>query len=119
MTSPGLWRNAQHRQLNFRQTISYLLPAISNPVHTCCPPRLDEKSQKQAITELIGIEPIFATVVENHGPPPLWQREESFGSLIQIILEQQVSLASARAAYDRLSTGLGKVTPANLLKTQR
>ena len=79
-------------------------------------PRLDERFQKQAISELIGIEPLFSEVVENHGLPPLWQREEDFGSLIQIILEQQVSLASARAAYDRLSTVLGEVTPDNVLK---
>ena len=80
------------------------------------PPRLDENYQQQAISELIGLEPLFSEVVGNHGPPPLWQREEDFGSLIQIILEQQVSLASARAAYDRLSTALGKVTPDNVLK---
>ena len=80
------------------------------------PPRLDEEVQKQAISELIGIEPVFSEVVENYGLPPFWQREENFGSLIQIILEQQVSLASARAAYDRLSTVLGQVTPDNVLK---
>ncbi len=79
------------------------------------PPRLDEKVQPQAIRALIRVEPLFATVVESHGPPPLWQREESFGSLIQIILEQQVSLASARAAYDRLTAVLIKVTPDTLL----
>ena len=80
------------------------------------PPCLDENYQQQAISELIGLEPLFSEVIGNHGPPPLWQREENFGSLIQIILEQQVSLASARAAYDRLSTALGKVTPDNVLK---
>ena len=80
------------------------------------PPRLDENYQQQAISELIGLEPLFSEVIGNHGPPPLWQREENFGSLIQIILEQQVSLASARAAYDRLSTALGKVTPDNVLR---
>ena len=79
-------------------------------------PHLDEEVQNQAIIELIKVEPLFSTVVESHGPPPLWQREESFGSLIQIILEQQVSLASARAAYDRLTAVAGKVTPDSVLK---
>ena len=36
------------------------------------------------------------------GPPPLWDRPAGFGTLVHIILEQQVSLASARAAFDRL-----------------
>ena len=80
------------------------------------PPRLDEKLQKQAISELIDIEPLFSRVIENHGLPPLWHREENYGSLIQIILEQQVSLASAQAAYDRLLTVVGKVTPNNVQK---
>ena len=37
-----------------------------------------------------------------NGPPPLWQRAQGFPTLVHIILEQQVSLASARAAYERL-----------------
>jgi DNA-3-methyladenine glycosylase II len=32
----------------------------------------------------------------------MWAREEGFHTLIHIILEQQISLSSARAAYDRL-----------------
>lgn len=79
------------------------------------PLNLDEEVQNQAIIELIRVEPAFSKVVKSHGPPPLWQREESFGSLIQIILEQQVSLASARAAYDRLTAVLVEVTPDTLL----
>jgi DNA-3-methyladenine glycosylase II len=45
-----------------------------------------------------------------HGPPPLWSRPQGFGTLLRIILEQQVSLASARALYLRLSGG-GPVSP--------
>ncbi len=41
-------------------------------------------------------------MVERLGPPPLWAREPGFPTLIHIILEQQVSLASARAAFERL-----------------
>jgi DNA-3-methyladenine glycosylase II len=35
--------------------------------------------------------------VQAHGSPPLWQRTQSFETLVQIILEQKVSLASAMA----------------------
>jgi len=55
-------------------------------------------------------------VVSKFGPPPLWQREEGFKTLIYIILEQQVSLASARAAYEKLLKKIGSITPVKFLK---
>ncbi|MFC1869625.1 hypothetical protein ACFL0H_16045, partial [Thermodesulfobacteriota bacterium] len=50
------------------------------------------------------------------GTPPLWKREEGFKTLIYIILEQQVSLASARAAYEKLLKKIKSITPVNFLK---
>ena len=41
-------------------------------------------------------------VIEQYGYPPLWKRAASFETLIHIILEQQVSLASALAALNKL-----------------
>ncbi len=46
----------------------------------------------------------------------MWLREEGFGTLVQIILEQQVSLASGRAVYEKLLAGVESLTPENLLK---
>jgi len=60
-------------------------------------------------------DPDLAAVVRRFGPPPLWAREPGFATLLQIILEQQVSLASARAAYDRLDGVIPSVTPENFL----
>jgi DNA-3-methyladenine glycosylase II len=57
----------------------------------------------------------LAHVREMYGPPPLWDRPPGFETLLQIILEQQVSLASAKACYDKLSLRLKKVTPRKLL----
>ena len=57
----------------------------------------------------------LAVVYEKYGPPPLWDREPGFATLLQIILEQQVSLASAKACYDKLCRRVGVVTPENLL----
>jgi len=54
-------------------------------------------------------------VIARHGPPPLWEREPGFSTLLRIILEQQVSLASARATYERLLTAVSTLTPAALL----
>ena len=47
-------------------------------------------------------EPKLNPVIEQFGYPPFWHREANFSTLILTILEQQVSLASAKAAYDKL-----------------
>ena len=49
----------------------------------------------RATRTLARRDPDLACVVRTHGPPPLWQRRPGFGTLVHIILEQQVSLASA------------------------
>lgn len=58
----------------------------------------------------------LAEVVQKYGPPPLWVREPGFPTLIYIILEQQVSLASAKAAFDRLNAAVRPLTPRRFLK---
>ncbi len=50
-------------------------------------------------------------ILRDHGPPPPWAREPGFATLIEIILGQQVSLASARATYDRLRAAASPLTP--------
>ena len=50
-------------------------------------------------------------MLETYGMPPVWRREPGFASLIYTILEQQVSLASARAVYERLVAITGELTP--------
>lgn len=55
-------------------------------------------------------------ILENHGYPPFWSREPSFSTLIHIILEQQVSLASAKAAFVKLKSYIGAINPENILK---
>lgn len=46
----------------------------------------------------------------------MWAREEGFHTLIHIILEQQVSLASAKAAYDRLIAAAAPLTPERFMQ---
>jgi DNA-3-methyladenine glycosylase II len=70
---------------------------------------------RDATRELAAREPIFAGVLERYGMPPMWDRPAGFGTLLHIMLEQQVSLASARAAYDRLRALIGEPAPATLL----
>lgn len=54
-------------------------------------------------------------ILQLHGYPPMWQRKPNFETLIHIILEQQVSLASAKAALNKLKEKTGTVTPKKLL----
>jgi DNA-3-methyladenine glycosylase II len=54
-------------------------------------------------------------IIKQHGHPPMWVRPASFQSLILFILEQQVSLASAYAAFKKLRQRTGLVTPSKIL----
>ena len=76
------------------------------------PTRLDEAGLLEAIRALAAIDPDLAGIVERHGPPPLWARPPGFETLVRIILEQQISLASAEAALRRLILAAGAVEPA-------
>lgn len=58
----------------------------------------------------------LAGVIKQHGLPPMWARPNTFQTLILTILEQQVSLAAAYAAFKKLKEKIGNVTPAKLLK---
>ena len=60
-------------------------------------------------------DPDLVRLVDQLGPPPEWTREPGFPTLIHIILEQQVSLASALAAFQRLNKIAAPLTPANFL----
>ncbi|MGL2986995.1 DNA-3-methyladenine glycosylase family protein [Flavobacterium sp. RSSA_27] len=51
---------------------------------------------------LIQQEPVFKTIVENYGLPTIPQRPEGFETLVLLILEQQVSIDSAKATFLRL-----------------
>lgn len=64
---------------------------------------------------LAGGHHLFSMLYERNGLPPLWRREPSFETFVRFILEQQVSLASANAAYGRLESRLGGVTPQGVL----
>jgi DNA-3-methyladenine glycosylase II len=77
---------------------------------------LNERSLARAVRYLAGRDPALAKIVNNLGPPPLWAREQGFHTLIHIILEQQVSLSSARAAYDRLLAVAHPLNPERFLQ---
>lgn len=79
------------------------------------PKPLNKRTLAAAARSLADAEPLFRSVHETYGTPPLWNRPAGFSTLLQIILEQQVSLASAKACFEKLATRLGNVTPDRLL----
>lgn len=70
---------------------------------------------QEDIKKLIRIDKIFAAIKEKYGDPPDWSRPQGFISLSKIILEQQVSLASASAHFQKLNGFINGFTPENIL----
>ena len=80
------------------------------------PAVLTLNSLRVAVGQLAERDPDLGAVVARFGAPPLWDRVTGFATLVHIILEQQVSLASARAAFDRLTEAVDPLAPAAFLR---
>lgn len=80
------------------------------------PKILDAKSYAEGLRILTARDPDLARLHAESGTPPEWFREPGFPTLVHIILEQQVSLASARAAFTRLSALATPLTPERFLE---
>jgi DNA-3-methyladenine glycosylase II len=78
---------------------------------------VDENNLPRLAQKLASKDKHLKIVFEKYGAPPLWSREPGFATLLQIILEQQVSLASAKACFLKLSNRIGSVTPNSVLKS--
>lgn len=65
---------------------------------------------------LAGADFDLKTILSNHGYPPMWTRDNSFETLVHIILEQQVSLASAQAALNKLREKCETIHPDAILQ---
>lgn len=68
------------------------------------------------IEKLTSSHKLFSKIKDTYGIPPNWKRPEGFISLSRIILEQQISLASAEAHFNKLRNYLPKFTPVEILK---
>ena len=77
---------------------------------------LTKMSLKEGTKYLAARDKDLARLLVADGVPPLWERKPCFSTLIHIILEQQVSLASARAMYCRLIDNLVPFTPDRFLE---
>lgn len=65
----------------------------------------------EALIVLIQKDDVLKRIISEFGLPIIQKREEGFASMCHIILEQQVSIASAKAAYEKLVNLVGEVDP--------
>jgi DNA-3-methyladenine glycosylase II len=77
--------------------------------------RLDQAGLAAGVATLAARDADLAGIVARYGPPPLWDRDPGFATLLHIILEQQVSLASGQAAFDRLRAVADPLEPDRFL----
>lgn len=76
---------------------------------------LTAKKTNELTPRIVAGEPLLYKVYKEYGPPPFWHYDPGFTALLQIILGQQVSVASAAAAYRKLEEKTGAVTPQRVL----
>ncbi len=77
--------------------------------------KLSEQNLAEICRKLAKSDSDLDYIFRTFGTPPLWKREASFATLVHIILEQQVSLASALSAFNKLKEKLGEITPEGIL----
>jgi DNA-3-methyladenine glycosylase II len=78
-------------------------------------PGFNQQNFHSICDKLASMDDDLAMILETHRYPPMWTRPNTFESLIHIILEQQVSLASALAALNKLRERLKEITPTAFL----
>ncbi len=77
---------------------------------------IDDETMDAVLTELSERSAVIAEIIGEYGRPLLWRREPGFASLVYTILEQQVSLSSAKATYEKLISYVGNLTPESILR---
>lgn len=70
---------------------------------------------KRTLRKLAATDSSLAAALDRFGEPDFWHRQPGFATLVLFILEQQVSLASGAAAFNRLRARVGEVTPEAVL----
>jgi DNA-3-methyladenine glycosylase II len=78
--------------------------------------RLTSESLAAATEALAARDRHLASIYEVHGSPPMWGRRPGFTTLLRIVLEQQVSLVSARAMFARLRSNIEPFTPERFIE---
>jgi len=69
---------------------------------------------EQVVEFLISKDETLKFILDTYGQPIIQKRQEGFASMCHIILEQQVSIESAKACYVKLENYFKKITPENI-----
>lgn len=88
----------------------YLKTGFMNMIET-----FNESSFKFCCNHLAKQDDDLKLIIDTYGYPPLFVRTPTFETLLHIILEQQVSLASAKAALNKLKEKIGTILPEKLI----
>jgi len=75
---------------------------------------LNNASLQNAAIYLTKRDKDLDTIFQSDGVPPLWARKSGFKTLIKIILEQQVSLASGAAVYKKVANSVNPLNPKHI-----
>ena len=78
--------------------------------------RYDETNLHLLCDTVAARDADLKNILDQHGYPPLWVRPNTFATLVLVILEQQVSLASAYAAFKKLQQKINAITPEAVLQ---
>lgn len=78
--------------------------------------RYDKKNLNELCNRVAETDGDLKKIIETYSYPPLWVRPNTFAKLVLIILEQQVSLAAAYAAFKKLGEKKEAITPENILE---
>lgn len=70
---------------------------------------------QQAITFLTENDPVFKLIIEKYGLPKIPSRPQGFETLVLLILEQQVSIDSAKATFLKIRTKVSDFQPQILI----
>jgi DNA-3-methyladenine glycosylase II len=79
--------------------------------------RLTNKTLAEAAESLASRDHHLASIFKTHGVPPMWGRRPGFPTLLRIVLEQQVSLVSARSMFERLKKNVVPFTPERFIES--
>lgn len=78
--------------------------------------RFDAQNFHQLCRAVAEKDAALAGIINTIGYPPLWVRPNTFATLVLTILEQQVSLQSAFAAFTKLKEKIKIISPQRVLQ---
>jgi len=97
-----------------KKTVRQALGSAQEPEEEAMPPVYAPEGLAEGI-RILAAEPVFAEILERAGPPRFRRRRNGFGTLLHIILEQQVSIDAAAAMHNRLLGLCRPLVPATFL----